>query len=446
MLNTLNKTYLLISLFLYIILMPKISGDYLLINFVSILSIISYYSILYINSNINIKNYKKTYLSVEVFIYSLFFISTYNFMSYFYSGDFFVFNKADALFYHEHTIQMLDMPIGKAIDHYLGYMGTDDLGMILILYPLYNIVESNLILNFLYLFVGVLTALGIFNISKQVMTRKYAFLTSLSYSLSSFVLYFHSIGLKESFMVMLVVLSFSFYYRFMKSKNMINLIIALIFISSLLLFRPVVSVLIITAIGLGSLVSKKGGIGIKIISILIVIFLIFNGNFILTAIDRYMAGGFEMLIYAKGAEGMIIGSLPFTYAVNVLAQIIGPLPTLISSEKIILTFYGPGLIYRVLLAFPFWLGIIYIYKTKSYKVYPLMIFVLMEMSALAFLLEGLELRKALPHMPIVFIIAFWFLDQYDNKFIVFKRKKRFKYFFKISIFLLSMIILYWNFK
>ena len=153
-----------------------------------------------------------------------------------------------------------------------------------------------------------------------------------------------------------------------------------------------------------------------------------------------------MLIYAKESEGMIIGSLSFTYAVNILAQIIGPLPTLISAEKISLTFFASGLIYRVLLAFPFWLGIRYIFKTKSYKIYPLVIFVLMEMMALALLLEGLELRKALPHIPIVFIIAFWFLDKYDNKIIVFKRSKQFKLFFKFSMFLLAMIILFWNFK
>jgi len=151
-------------------------------------------------------------------------------------------------------------------------------------------------------------------------------------------------------------------------------------------------------------------------------------------------------MYARAADGMIIGSIPFTYAVNTLSQLIGPLPTVVSSDKIHLMLYGPGLIYRVLLSFPFWLGVKYIYKSKNYILYPLVIFVLMEMSALTIIMEGLELRKALPHLPFVFIIAFWFLDKYDNKILVFKRPKRFQQLFKISMFILLIMIFYWNFK
>ena len=68
------------------------------------------------------------------------------------------------------------------------------------------------------------------------------------------------------------------------------------------------------------------------------------------------------------------------------------------------------------------------------------------MIALILLLEGLELRKSLAHIPIVYIIALWFLDKYDNKSIVFEKNKRFKLFFKSSMFLLAVIILFWNFK
>ena len=446
MLKTINHAYLIIAIVLYLALVEKYSIKYGVISTIHIFTALSYYSILQLNYKMNKGFYKRTNLTIEIFLYTLFFITFNNIISYSYDKDFFVFNKADTLFYHQHVLEMLHMKFSQAIDYYLSYMGTDDLGMILILYPLYHIAESNLILNFLYLFTGIISSLSIFSIGKNFMSRKYAFLSALSYSISSFVIYFHSIGLKESFMIMLVILSFDFYYRFIKNKNFINLIISFAFIASLLLFRPAIAAMIIVAIGLGSLLSKKGGIGIKFLSFLIILFLISMAGSILAIIERYSAGGFEMLIYARESQGMIISSLSFTYTVNILAQIIGPLPTLISAEKISLTFFGSGLIYRVLLAFPFWLGIRYIFKTKSYKIYPLVIFVLIEMMALALLLEGLELRKALPHIPIVFIIAFWFLDKYDNKIIVFKRSKRFKLFFRFSIFLLAMIILFWNFR
>jgi len=109
-------------------------------------------------------------------------------------------------------------------------------------------------------------------------------------------------------------------------------------------------------------------------------------------------------------------------------------------------FYSAGLLYRVLLGFPFWLGIIYIYKNRNYILYPLAIFVVAEMLALTFLMEGLECRKAIPHIPIVFIIAFWFLDQYDRKVIQFKKRKKIQRLFKFSSFILILLILYWNFK
>jgi hypothetical protein len=37
----------------------------------------------------------------------------------------------------------------------------------------------------------------------------------------------------------------------------------------------------------------------------------------------------------------------------------------------------------------------------------------MEMVALAVMNDGLELRKALPHLPIFYIATFWFMSKYD---------------------------------
>ena len=167
---------------------------------------------------------------------------------------------------------------------------------------------------------------------------------------------------------------------------------------------------------------------------------------ILAEIDKYTTGGMDTLIDARETQGMVIGGLPLTYAVNILSQAIGPIPTIIASDKTSTLFYISGLIYRMLLALPFWWGIIYIYKTKSHIIYPLILFIILEMIALAFLMDGLELRKAIPHIPFVFIIAFWFLDKYDNNIIQFKRIKRFKHFVKFSMFLIILIIFAWNFR
>jgi hypothetical protein len=442
MLKRINIFYLIISIFLYIILFNNSSDEFNFIVPLAIFTTIIYSITLHLSYQIQ---KSRTILAIEVFIYSAIFIFLYNSISYTYRGNFFLFSESDAVFYETQVLKLIDMPFSEAIAYYLTYMSLDDLGMILILLPLYYINDSNLLLNLFYLFVNILIALNIFSLSQNFMSKKYAFLVSISYTLSSFSLFFHSSGLKESFMVLLIILSYNFYYKFLKNKNFLYLLLSLMFISSLLFFRPAISAMIIISLGLGSILQKKASFTIKIISSLIIIFLIAIADILIAIVNHYMVGGFDTLIYSRESEGMIIGSLSFTYAVNILAQLIGPLPTLISENKVMLTFFAPGLIYRILLSFPFWLGVLYIYKTKNDKLYPLVFFVIMEMSALALLLEGLEFRKALPHIGIVFIIAFWFMDKYDNRLIIVKRKV-FRIFFFFSIFILGVLIFLWNLK
>ena len=447
MLKSINTIYLLGSTLLYFMLFPKLTGEYLLLNYFTFFGFISYYIMLQLSSSMSSINYKnKYYLWLEVFVYSFFFVLFYNVLSYYYNENFFSFNEGDALGYHFFTIEVIDNPsFIDGIKHYLERWDVADLGIILVLYPLYLIVQSNLILNFFYIFVGAFTALSIFNISRDFMTPKYAFMGALAYTLSSFALYFHSTGLKESFMVMITVLTFDFYQRFSKANKIIYLVLFLVFGLMLFLFRPAIFAMILAAIGVSIFLSNKKGIVIKILPYLIVVVSAILWQPLSVLVLTYMNGGYDALIEAKNAEGLIIGGIPFTYMVNILAQSVGPLPSLVS-ENHMQVYNSQGLIYRVLLAFPFWMGILYIFKTKNYIIYPLALFALIEMSALTFLFEGLELRKSMTQLPIVFIIAFWFLDQYDGKIIKFKKKKRFKRFFYTSMSILFLFIFYWNFR
>lgn len=446
MLKSINTIYIFSSLFLYFSLTSKISGEYILINILAIFSFICYFGTLELNRIANSKSDTYSSLTIQVFLYIFVFVFLENSISYFYAGNFLVFSTSDATFYHDSVMEIIDMPFIDGIKHYLTYMTYDDLGMILILYPLSLISDSNLMLNMFYLFVGVIIALSLFSLSQQFMSKKYAFLTALSFATSSFILFFHASGLKESFMIMLIILAFDFYYRFINNKTIVNLLGSLLFLGMILLFRPAVLGMIVISIGLGALFSSRGGAGVKVVALLIFLFLAFMSQSILTIIQDYTTGGLDTLIEAREVQGSIIGGLSFTYVVNVLSQAVGPFPTLISSKKILTMFYAPSLIYRILLSFPFWFGMVYIYKNKWTQMYPLTLFIGLEMLALIFLIDGLELRKAMPHIPIIFVISFWFMDQYDRKIIRLKKIKRFKQFFQFSIFLLVLLIFYWNFR
>jgi hypothetical protein len=446
MLSYIINIYFVISIVLYFILIPKVSDEYMMISFINILSVFLYFIMLYSSYTRKVDNFNKMSLFIKVFIYSVVFVVLYNMASFFYENNFFVFSTEDALKYHDFGITMSSMGFFEGIDYLLYFWDFSDLGMPVLTSSLYNFVQSNLIINFFYIFIGIITSFGIFAISKNFISARYSFFAALSYGISSFVLFFHSSGLKESFLIMLTVLVFDQYYRFLNKKNIQNLIYGFVFLSLVAFFRPILIVFILSAIGIGFLIYKRKGLTAKIIFLLIAGLFVSISPDLILIINAYLAGGFEFLIASRESQGMVIGSVPFTYAVNILAQVIGPLPTLISDSNLPLTIYAPGLIYRVLLAFPFWLGIVYIYKMKNYKIYPLVIFTLMEMFALALVMEGLELRKSMPHIPFVFIIAFWFLDKYDMKEIVFKRPKRFKQFFKLSMLILAFLIFYWNFR
>ena len=449
MLKLINRIYFLALMFLYFILAFKIYGEYLLVIFFTIFGFITYFIILHYHTLKSPKAYivGNNGLAMKVFLYLFVFIVIENFISYYYRNNFYFFSESDAIFYSNCVLDIINMSFLDGMSHYLSFMDFDDLGMILILYPLYHIVESNLIVNAFYIIVGVITALSIFKLSQNFMTKKYAFLSSLSYSMSSFVVYFHATGLKESFMVMLVVLSFDFYYRFLKKKDIAYLIIAIAFFLGLMLFRPMILAMIIGAIGLGYIFFRKGSIWVKIFSIVFFVALILMSGVLTEKVNVYTTGGIDSLISARESQGNVIGGVFFTYIVNILSQTIGPLPTvIITTDKVRIMFYTTGLVYRMLLAFPFWLGVFYIIKTRSGQLYPLIIFIIMEMSALAYLMDGLELRKALPQMPIIFIISFWFLDKYDNKIIKFRKDRSFKRFFYTVMILLVLMILYWNFR
>ncbi len=446
LLGLINKLYFIVAIIIYVFLAFKSTQTYTLLNFYVIVNLLSYMIVIYFNSNLEDKEYNGAYLAIEVFIYSLFFVILLNALSYYYSGDFFVFSASDAITYHNFAIKMVSMPFSKAIDYYLSIMESDDLGMVMLLYPLYLIYKSNLMLNFFYILVAILSSLSLFSLGQNFLSRKYAFLASLFYSISSFSIFFYSSGLKETFMIMLLIFSFDFIYKFIKSKNIIHLFIVILSLFLISFFRPALIGLFILSFAISFLISKKEGLIYKIFTFLLIFFLLILTPIILKIANNYMAGGYDALIYAREADGAIKGGLAFTYLIHTISQTLGPLPTMLSSTKIVNMLFAPSLIYKFLLSMPFWLSIFFIFKLKYQKAYAVSIFILLEMFSLIFLIDGIELRKSMPHIPFFFLIAFWFLDKFDNKQLDFKKPEFFNKLFILGTILLMIIMLYWNFR
>ncbi len=447
MLLRLIKYYVFIAGILYFAFWFKVSSEYISLYVVHIITFITYGSILYFISKKGKGFYSKNNLTVLVLLYSLVLVISYNITSYIYNNNLFVFSEADAVTYYYHSLNMASKSISDSIYYYLSYYRVDDLGAVLVSSTLYRIIESKLILNFFYIIVGLITAIGIYRISTHFMSLKYAFICAVSYSLSSFVLWFHASGLKESFMCMLIVLFFDRYYLYLQNKNILHIVYGSLFLAALLLFRPPLTFFALGAIAMGMVLQKRKGLSGAFIIILA--FVAFVGLYPVfqSTYDRFLMGGdINRLLMAK--QSMIIVSTRFTYATNFLAQLIGPLPTISPDTKELLSFFSPGLIYKVLLSVFFWFGVFYVFKIKKDILYPLIFFAFFEMISLLLILEGLELRKSLPHFFVIYIIAFWFLDKFDMTQAIQSVRSRQKTstLFSFSSAIVLLIIFIWNIR
>ncbi|MDB3868482.1 hypothetical protein N9263_00295 [Candidatus Marinimicrobia bacterium] len=392
--------------------------------------------------------YTSRRLALIIFGVGLFFITVNNFISFVYNQNYFVFSEVDAGVYHNESIIMSMKYFQDSVYYFLDYWALEDLGSVLIISSLYRIIASNLIVNLFYLGISIFTGLAMFRIAQYLMQRKYAYYSALTFSISSFYIWFNSSGLKESIMIFLTIQAFLQYYHFMNSKSLKYIFSMLPFLLALMLFRPAIVFLFIGSILLAFMLGRKRSIIELSVVLVLITGLIINYSYLDAIINRFIGiGGVARMIEIKELDGMVKGSVQFTYMVNILAGLIGPLPTLLPNTKPLLSFYAPGLIYKSLISVPFWLGIITVYRRNIFSYYPIALFVILESASLILILEGLELRKSLPHFPFIYLVSFGFMSYLDSvDFFNSKRRKRIYFILNTSFVGIFLLILYWNFR
>ncbi|MES2132263.1 MAG: glycosyltransferase family 39 protein [Bacteroidota bacterium] len=441
----LKKTFIYGTL-LYLFFIPVIKGYNEIIFAINYFSLFMFCAVAFYLSKKDELFFTAKHLGVIVFLYSVFHIFIYNVISYYYNNNFFVFSEADALLYDYEASRMSNMGLINGINYYLHRHESEDLGIVFILSNIYRFVESKFAYNFYNAIIGTVVAVHIYKICKYIMSDKNAFLCALTYSISSYVLWFHSSGLKESTLVALIVLTFYHYYNFHKNKKPYSLILGILCLVSILFFRPALMFIVVASIAIGILFSRKASAGSVILIILLMVSVVISFAFINSIADRFLLGSSEEMLASKESEGMIKGGVTFTYFINVLASTLGPLPTILPTKPL-LSFYSSGLIFKIFISIVFWLGVIYSFKVSNKFLYPVIIFVLIEMVALAYILESLELRKSLTHFPFIFITAFWFIDFYNReKALPAKKKREIQKLVNVYMFVFLVLIAYWNFR
>lgn len=325
--------------------------------------------------------------------------------------DFFAFSKVDSLEYYFGALKMSKMGMAESLRYLFQNYGFDDCGAFLWIIAVFRIVPSILFLDFLCCIMGAFSALMMFNIGRSLMPKRYAYMAALTFSIASFTAR-HCVGVnKENVTSFLILAAFYFFYIYVRQKNRIHLVFSLLFSLSVLLFRVPVALLLLFSLGLTLVLMYSKGPLVMILGVLLSIGIYSSSLFALTY-ERYLRGGDMEVIIERKIE-MAGGGGIVNQAADPLAAFAGPFPSIMMKVVKNTPFYASGLLFRVLLAAPFFVGVYYAFRHKYKRLYPLIFFFLANALGVAISVKGLEYRLSHPHMAMMYLVAFWMLAKYD---------------------------------
>ncbi len=406
------RTYIILGTILYVILFAYHAEEsFSWYNALNVYSFICYAMMLWMSSNWSEDQYSYKNLGVTIFIYSVIFVTMYLTISDYYRGNTFIFSESDARLYEKWSFSLLETPFSEWIPSLTKKkIAYDDWGAPIAMALFLSILPSKIFINFCYILINTANGFLLFKIGKVIMSSRYAYIASLSYSISSYSLFFVGSFLKEIIMVFFVVASFYFLYMYFLHKNFHYMVIGGTVSLIVIFFRPPVALFIwLSYLLLFFLESKNSVIRYFVIFIALIAFVAALG-LIQESSEKYANGGNVMESYSYTSTST------FQKLVIYVGTFIGPFPQLLQFDENITykPLFGAGLLFKLLLFFAYWKGLWYALKSKHTIILPMYLFAVTEMLGLCLALDGIELRKVLPHVPLVILSAFWYLSVFDE--------------------------------
>ena len=322
-----------------------------------------------------------------------------------------MFSEEDARKYEKGCFSRLDIPFTEWIpDIIRRKVEYGDWGAGIILSLMVHIIPSKLFVNFCYVVLNTMTGICLFEIGKTIMHCRYAYLAALAYSISSYCFFFMGSFLKEIIFVFWVVLSIYFLYLYYQHNRLRYALLGGITSLVIIFFRPPVALFVWMAFIAMFFFKVKNGVFRSIAILVILVAFVSAFGMLKETSDKYANGGDLTESYEFKRTNS------FQKAVLYAGSLIGPFPQLlqIGDDITYKPIFGSGLLFKLLLFFAFWKGLWYAVKKQRTEVIPIYAFVLSEVLALCVALDGLELRKSMPHMPFAILAAFWFLSAIDK--------------------------------
>lgn len=440
------RSYVVMGLTLYLVIFLYWVDSFNYYNILNVISLLTYSYLLWTCVDKGEDYFTSRRLWLTTFLYSIVFVGLYLQMSYFYSGNTLLFSELDAKAYARLSEKMKDMDFFEAqtfISHIWGY---DDWGAPMTLAFIRKFLPYKIFVNFCYILMNSACALCMFSIGCSLkMSKKYAYMSALSYAIASYSIFFMSSFLKEEILCLLVVASFYFLYQYKQKLNLLYLAAGGITSLLIVYFRVPVALFLWLSYAVLLLMDNKNHIRQALFIMFFAIVSISAVGLVFYSSTRYANGGNLTSSYQYLTTSL------FQKAVSSFGALVGPFPTIFQISTVPFSskpMYGAGLLFKFLLFWPFWKGLALCLKTKIVDLYPLYLFTIMEMVGLCLTFDGLELRKAMPHVAIYILVAFWYMDKFDKDTDENIRATPYYYWtyrgLDISVIVVSVVSLAWN--
>ena len=329
------------------------------------------------------------------------------------SGDFFAPDRPDTVSYHNWAIALMENDFWHGIEEYLDRGLIGELGTILYVRMVYTIVAHPLAIGVANTVVGAITAIMLFKTMVYYMPRNLALFFAGAFAASPMLLTFNSSNFKEPMLLLLVVTSYYCVASFTHGGKLKFLILLIPLLAVLMTFRSVLSGMLVLSLLVH--VVRRGTMSrpTKVVVLsLLVLLLAQLSSLVLFAIRRFSLGDVQRLMSVREAGMEAGGNALLAFLSSLVSQAVGPIPrTLITTTNKVAAFNAPGLLFRYFTSLLFLLGIFEIIRNKERKLYPLLLFIVMHSTALALILRGFDLRFALPHMPLVYLVSGYFVGK-----------------------------------
>lgn len=328
------------------------------------------------------------------------------------------YNPIDANTYYNFATSLKDLPSGKAAITYLQNNDVEisDYGFPLILKYIFQYTGNDNQARILLIFINsssfTIGSILIFKLSLFFLKYKKAKLVMLLWGLNSCAIWCNVSGLKEAIFLTLILGTVYYMYCWFYKKNIKNLILMFGFILSTLFFRHYITLFFILLLLFKGIYQRLSSKWLFIILFCLWVVATFT-SYLITSENPLLS----LIIYKQTQAPEGGGGNLFRIIMNSLAGFTGPYPNFIlfgNKEAII---YSPYSLLKSLISLFGLYGIFYAIKNNQKELYPLILFVYLNIILVITTIFSFDYRFSYTMIPMFFLLSVYgFFKLKENKY------------------------------